>query len=89
MRMHGHARDVLGYQFCQVLQVLRAPNIGGHRNLFYKKAMVPFGSHQAPLYRGSRQFGMRATQRATTGPSVAGPPRVLDSGPLDDKIESG
>jgi hypothetical protein len=27
----------------------RAPSIGGHRNLFCRKAMLPFGSHQAPL----------------------------------------
>ena len=27
----------------------QAPNIGGHRNLFYRKTMLPFGSHQAPL----------------------------------------
>ena len=32
-----------------VLENLRAPNIGGHRNLFCKNAMPPFGSHQAPL----------------------------------------
>ena len=31
------------------------PNIGGHRNWFGKKAMLPFGSHQAPLYRGLPQ----------------------------------
>ena len=31
------------------------PSICGHRNLFCSKAMLPFGSHQAPLYRGSRQ----------------------------------
>jgi hypothetical protein len=30
-------------------------HIGGHRKLFCKKVMLPFGSHQAPLYRGSRQ----------------------------------
>ena len=35
--------------------MLRAPNIGGHRKLFCRRAMLPFGSHQAPLYRGSRQ----------------------------------
>ena len=28
------------------------PNIGGHRNRFCRKAMLPFGSHQTPLYRG-------------------------------------
>ena len=28
--------------------------MGGHRKLFCKKAMPPFGSHQAPLYRGWR-----------------------------------
>ena len=33
----------------QVLQVLRAPNIGGHRIFFCREAMLPFGSHQAPL----------------------------------------
>ena len=36
-------------------QVLRAPNIGGHRKLFCRKAMLPFGSHQVSLYRVSRQ----------------------------------
>ena len=29
--------------------------MGGHRNWFCRKAMLSFGSHQAPLYRGSRQ----------------------------------
>ena len=31
------------------------PNIGGHRNWFCRKAMLPFGSHQAPLHKGLRQ----------------------------------
>ena len=39
----------------KVLQVLRAPDIGPHRKLFCSKTMLPFGSHQAPLYRVSRQ----------------------------------
>ena len=43
-----------GLCILEVLEVLRAPNIGGHRKLFCRKAMLPFGSHQAPLYRGSR-----------------------------------
>jgi len=30
-------------------------NIGGHRKLFCRKAMLRFGSHESPLYRGSRQ----------------------------------
>ena len=33
-----------------VFWVLRAPNIGGHRNLSCNKTMLPFGSYQAPLY---------------------------------------
>ena len=32
-----------------------AANIGGHRKLFCRKTMLPFGSHQAPLCRISRQ----------------------------------
>ena len=28
-----------------ILEALRAPNIGGHRNLFCRKTMLPFGSH--------------------------------------------
>ena len=44
------------------------PNIGGHRNWFCRKAMLPFGSHQAPLYRGSRQKSARAVSgRACRG----------------------
>ena len=31
-------------------QVLRAPSMGGHRKLFCRKTMLPFGSHQVPLY---------------------------------------
>jgi len=27
--------------------------LGGHRKLFCRKAMLPFGSHQAPLYKGA------------------------------------
>ena len=33
--------------------VLEASNIGGHRQLFCKKAMLHFGQNQAPLYRTS------------------------------------
>ena len=32
----------------KVLQVLRAPTIGGHWNLFCRKALLPFGSHDSP-----------------------------------------
>ena len=39
----------------QVLEVLRTPNIGGQRKWLCRTIMLPFGSHQAPLYRGSRQ----------------------------------
>jgi len=49
---HGRSTVLNVLQF---LQVLRAPGIGGHRKLFCRKAMLPFGSHQAPMYRGSRQ----------------------------------
>ena len=28
-------------------------NIGGHRRLFYRMTMLPFGSHQPPLYKVS------------------------------------
>ena len=32
-------------------------NTGGHRSWFCRKAMIPFGPYQAPLYRGSRRAG--------------------------------
>ena len=34
-----------------MLTSLQAPNIDGRRNWFCRKAMLPFGSYQAPLYR--------------------------------------
>ena len=36
--------------------------VGGHRNWFCRKAMLPFGSHQAPLslkWRGPQIYGPR------------------------------
>ena len=53
----GSTVDNLRPSVLQVLYVLRAPSIGGHRNWFCRKTMLPFGSHPAPLYRGSRQEG--------------------------------
>jgi len=51
-----------------VLQVLRAPNIGGHRKLFCTKAMLPFGSDQALLYaRGRETFTFAILRRKPQG----------------------
>ena len=33
--------------------------------MFCRKAMLPFGSHQAPLYRGSRQNRVKSPKNAT------------------------
>jgi hypothetical protein len=55
---------------------LRARNIGGYRNLFCRKAMPPFGSHQAPLpctedrgrscLNGGKSRGRSITQQVTS-----------------------
>ena len=55
----------------KALQVLRAPNIGGHRKLFCRKTMLPFGSHQAPLYRVSRQPARGYPQSGASGTSFS------------------
>ena len=57
--------------------VLRAPNISnisGHRNWFCKKAMLPFGSHQAPKVGLSHPPGLRSgpNQCVSKGPFVPG-----------------
>ncbi|KAJ1467860.1 hypothetical protein T484DRAFT_1985542 [Baffinella frigidus] len=46
----GHQLLEGGFLF-ELMDSLRAPNIGGHRNLSCRKAMLLFGSHQAPRCR--------------------------------------
>ena len=41
-------------------------NIGGHRKLFCRKAILPFGSHQPPLYRVSRSAVYMKKSTGTT-----------------------
>ena len=68
-------RDPLTWLHLSVLQVLRAPNIGGHRKWFCRKNMLPCGSHNesSPLtlcyvVRPFRLFGLSRspTTRTTT-----------------------
>ena len=59
----------------QVLDFLRAPNMGGHWNWFCRMVMLPLGSHQANWFRmvcamratKGRQLKKKFTMRATKG----------------------
>jgi len=43
---HAMLESFRSFRFFELRR--RAPNIGGHRNWFCRKAMLPFGSHSGP-----------------------------------------
>ena len=52
------------------LEVLRAPNIGGHRNWFCRKALLPFGSHSSPPVKRIVPFRIFLVRTGPRGPTA-------------------